>query len=111
MTSVAVNSTLASALGWVCFQEESGAISAIQQVSGTTSTAQTYQSASVWGQTMNVGGGSPQTAIQGSAIAAAVVTEGGYLSPSLDIWYQPKGNKIMESLDLDGMFNNTLLPV
>ena len=60
---------------------------------------------------MNVGRGSPGIAVRKSAIAAALVTEGGYLSPSLDIWYQPKGNEIMESLDLGGTFNNTLLPV
>lgn len=111
MTSVAVNSSLASALGWVCFQQESGAISAIRQTSGELSTAQAYQSPSVWGQTLNVGGKSPEIAVRRSAIAAALVTKGDYLSPSLDIWYQPRGNQIMESLYLGGTFNNTLLPV
>ena len=111
VTSVAVDSSLASALGWVCFQEESGAISAIHQTSGGIYAAQTYKSPSVWGQTMNVGGGSPEIAIGRSAIAAALVTKGGSLSPSLDIWYQPKGNEIMENLELGGTFNNTLLPV
>lgn len=111
MTSVAVNSSLASALGRVCFQEESGAISAIDTSTGESATAQTYQSPTVWGQPMNIGAGSPEIAIRRSTIAAAVVTEGGYLSPSLDIWYQPKGNQIMEILDLGGKNYNTLLLV
>ncbi len=103
MTSVAVNSTLACALGWLCFQEESGAISAVQ----------TYQSLSQsgWGGTLNVGLGMPEIALPRPAIAAAAVFVGGYLPMSLDIWYQLKGNEIMESLDLDGTFNLTLLPV
>ena len=60
---------------------------------------------------MDTGAGSPVIAIRRSTIAAAVVTEGGYLSMSLDIWYQPKGNQIMEVLDLGGRYYNTLLPV
>lgn len=100
MTSVAVNSSLASALGWLCFQEESGAISAVE----------TYQP-SPWGETMNVALGVPETVLPSSAIAAAVVFVGGSLPMSLDIWYLPKGNEIMESINLGYEWNETLLPV
>ena len=103
MTSVAVNSTLACALGLLCFQEESGAISAVQ--------AYDFLSQSGWGETLNVGLGVTEIALPRPAIAAAAVFVAGYLPMSLDLWYQPKGNEIMESLDLGGTFNLTLLPV
>ena len=102
MTSVAVNSSLASAIGWVCFQEEFGAISAVQHLS---------VSQDAWQGILNVTFENPGIALPRSAIAAASVFVGGYSPISLDIWYQPKGNEIMESLDLNGIYNLTLLPV
>ncbi len=60
---------------------------------------------------MNVGGGVPEIVLPRSAIAAATVFVGGEMPYSLEIWYQPKGNEIMESLDLGGTSNLTLLPV
>ena len=60
---------------------------------------------------MNVALGVPETVLPSSAIAAAVVFVGGSSPMSLDIWYQPKGNEIMESIDLGYEWNETLLPV
>ena len=63
------------------------------------------------GGTLNVGFGVPEVVLPRSAIAAAAVFVGGYLPWSLDIWYQPKGDEIMESIDLGGLWNPTLLPI
>ena len=60
---------------------------------------------------MNVGGGVTEIALPRSSIAAGTVFVGGELPYSLDIWYQPKGNEIIESLDVNGTFHLTLLPV
>ena len=103
MTSVAVDSSLASAVGWVCFQEESGGIRAVL--------TDLSVSQDVRKETLNVTCGDPGIALPRSAIAAAAVFTGGYLPESLDIWYQPKGNEIMESLNLACIYNLTLLPV
>ena len=89
-------------MGWVCFQEGSGAISAVQHLS---------VSQDAWQGTLNSTVGHPGIALPISAIAAAAVFVGGYFPISLDIWYQPNGNEIMESLDLAGIYNLTLLPV
>ena len=64
-------------MGWVCFQEESGAISAVR--------TNLSMSQDVWEGTLNITFGNPGIALPKSAMAAAAVFVGGYFPMSLDI--------------------------
>ena len=100
------NSSLGYAQGWLSFQEQSKAISAVQ-------TYPPNHNGSPWGPTIYVGAPNVEYAQSASSVLAASVWMGDSIESPwyLDIFYQPNGSTIMECLDTDGQYILTQLPV